>query len=118
MYRVGCMPLVLIMASSESPTTRSVNSEVDTLPEGRTMMRLYQAQYQCYCDIDLHARSMYVCVLDQAGQPRLHQNLPADPHAFLAAVAPFRDGRVVACEGDGNRDVAAWPKGDSHPAKR
>jgi len=81
-------------------------------------MRLYQAQYQCYCDIDLHARSMYVCVLDQAGQPRLHQNLPADPHAFLAAVAPFRDGRVVACEGDGNRDVAAWPKGDSHPAKR
>jgi transposase len=61
-------------------------------------MRLYQAQHRFYCGIDLHARTMYLCVLDQAGLVLLHQNLPSNPEAFLAAIAPFRDGLVVACE--------------------
>ena len=30
-------------------------------------MRCYTKQHQFYCGIDLHARSMYVCILDQAG---------------------------------------------------
>jgi transposase len=41
---------------------------------------------------------MYVCVVDQAGNIVLHSDLPADPAAFLEAIAPFRDGLVVACE--------------------
>ena len=31
-------------------------------------MRFYTDQHRYYCGIDLHARSMYVCVLDQEGQ--------------------------------------------------
>jgi hypothetical protein len=62
------------------------------------MMRLYQAQHRFYCGIDLHARTMSLCVLDQAGLVLLHQGFPSNPEAFLAAIAPFRDGLVVACE--------------------
>lgn len=61
-------------------------------------MRLYQAQHQAYCGVDLHARSMYVCVLDPQGKVLLHKDLPADPVAFLSAIASYRDGLVVACE--------------------
>jgi hypothetical protein len=51
-----------------------------------------------YCGIDLHARTMYLVVLDHAGDVRLRKNLPARPDAFLAAVAPFRPDLVVAGE--------------------
>ncbi len=51
-----------------------------------------------YCGIDLHTRTMYLVVLDRAGDVRLHRNLPARPDVFLAAVAPFRPGLVVAAE--------------------
>ena len=30
-------------------------------------MRFYTQQHKHYCGIDLHARSMYICLLDQAG---------------------------------------------------
>lgn len=48
--------------------------------------------------LDLHARTMYVCVLDQAGNVRLHRNLPTRPDAFLRAVEPFREDLVVGVE--------------------
>ena len=51
-----------------------------------------------YCGIDLHARTMYLVVLDQAGGVRLDRNYPARPDAFLAAVGPFRPNLVVASE--------------------
>jgi transposase len=41
---------------------------------------------------------MYVCILDAQGQVLLHKNLRADPGAFLEAVAPYREGLVVAVE--------------------
>jgi len=30
-------------------------------------MRFYKAQHQFYTGIDLHARTMYVCVMDHTG---------------------------------------------------
>ena len=61
-------------------------------PTEATMMRFYNQQHRFYCGVDLHARTMYLCVLDQAGTVVFDQNLPAAPDAFLDAVAPFRDG--------------------------
>jgi len=61
-------------------------------------MRFYNQQHRFYCGVDLHARSMYLCILDQAGATVLHQNYPAEADAFLQAIAPFRDGLVVGCE--------------------
>jgi transposase len=61
-------------------------------------MRFYIKQHAYYCGIDLHARSMYLCVLDQTGTVVLHRNMPADPAALLDALAPFRPDVVVAAE--------------------
>jgi len=61
-------------------------------------MRFYTQQHQYYCGIDLHARSMYLCILNQAGEVLLHRNLRTTPEAFLHAVAPYRDDLVVAAE--------------------
>jgi len=61
-------------------------------------MRFYTKQHQAYCGIDLHARSMYVCILDQAGEIVLHQNMKANPEAFLRAITPYRADIVVAVE--------------------
>jgi transposase len=61
-------------------------------------MRFYTKQHKFYCGIDLHARSMYVCILDQAGEILLHQNMKASPEACLRAITPYRTDIVVAVE--------------------
>ena len=61
-------------------------------------MRFYTHQHKHYCGIDLHARSMYVCILDQAGTILVHKNVGATPEAFLRLVAPYREDGVVAVE--------------------
>jgi len=61
-------------------------------------MRFYTKQHQFYCGIDLHARSMYVCILSQDGEVVLHRNMPASPDTLLKAIAPYRDHMVIAVE--------------------
>src|SRR5712691_8797323 len=61
-------------------------------------MRFYTTQHPFYCGIDLHARTMYMCILDQAGEIRLHRNMPATPEALLKAIAPYREQIVLAAE--------------------
>jgi transposase len=61
-------------------------------------MRFYTRQHGFYCGIDLHARTMYVCVLDQAGNTLVHQEIPADAKAFLKIIAPYREDVVVCVE--------------------
>jgi transposase len=51
-----------------------------------------------YVGVDLHARTLHLCVLDAAGVVRLSRNLPAKPDPFLAALAPFRPDLLVGCE--------------------
>jgi transposase len=51
-----------------------------------------------YAGVDLHARAIFVVILDHDGQVVFAKNLPANPSAFLGAIAPFRDGLLVACE--------------------
>ena len=59
-------------------------------------MRFYTKQHPFYCGIDLHARSMYVCIVNHDGAILVHRNMKAAPEPFLKAVAPSRDGLVVA----------------------
>jgi transposase len=61
-------------------------------------MRFYNRPHTYYCGIDLHVKTMYVCILDGAGQVLVHRNMPSTPTAFLEAVAPYRGGLVVAVE--------------------
>src|SRR5687768_14229585 len=61
-------------------------------------MRFYTKQHPFYCGIDLHARSMYVCIVNHDGEILVHRNMKAAPEPFLKAVAPYREGLVVAVE--------------------
>jgi transposase len=61
-------------------------------------MRFYTEQHKFYCGIDLHARSMYLCILNQEGEILLHRNMPAGPEPFLKAIAPYREDLVVCVE--------------------
>lgn len=61
-------------------------------------MRFYDQQHKYYAGIDLHARTMHLCVLDANGQVVCDQNLPTRFDAFLAALAPFRQDVIVGVE--------------------
>src|SRR5918999_557719 len=61
-------------------------------------MRFYTKQHLFYCGIDLHARTMYLCILDRDGEIVLHRNMKAAPEPFLKAIAPYREDLVVCVE--------------------
>jgi transposase len=61
-------------------------------------MRFYTKQHHAYCGIDLHARSMYVCILNQDGDLMLHRNMKAGPEPLLTAIAPYRENLAIAVE--------------------
>lgn len=61
-------------------------------------MRLYTQSHRFYGGIDLHARSLHLCILDQDGTVVFDRNLPARPEALLKAIAPFRDDLVLGVE--------------------
>jgi transposase len=64
-------------------------------PKEETWMNFYTQQHKHYCGIDLPARAMYVCMLDQTGTKLVHKNLPTTPEAFLRIIAPYREDLVV-----------------------
>ena len=61
-------------------------------------MRFYTKQHRFYCGIDLHARTMYLCILNQAGETLVHRHMPAAPAPFLKTIAPYREDVVVCVE--------------------
>ncbi len=61
-------------------------------------MRFYNHQHPYDCGIDLHVKTMYLCILDTTGQVLVHRNVPSTPAAFLETVAPYRADLVVAAE--------------------
>ena len=44
-------------------------------------MRFYNQQHAFYCGVDLHSRTIYVCILAPAGQKFLQQGLLDGPDA-------------------------------------
>lgn len=61
-------------------------------------MRFYTRQHRYYCGIDLHARTMYACVLDEKGEIVAQKKLCCDPGTFLTFLRSFRPDVAVAVE--------------------
>ncbi|MEO6595271.1 MAG: IS110 family transposase [Planctomycetota bacterium] len=61
-------------------------------------MRFYTQPHKHYCGIDLHARTMFVCILDAQGNKLLERNIPTSPAEFRQLIAPFREDFVVSAE--------------------
>src|ERR687888_32744 len=87
---VGSRPVILIEAPS-SAYHDGMLIVGNSLRRGGDLMQFYTKQHQTYCGIDLHARTMYVCILNQAGDILVHQNMRSRPDALLRIIAPYRD---------------------------
>jgi len=62
-------------------------------------MKYYTSTTEFNCGIDLHARQMYVCVLDRTGKKLVHTNIKNNDFAyFLKLVAPYRRDLTVCAE--------------------
>ena len=61
-------------------------------------MKFYSKQHKYYCGIDLHARKMFVCVLNDKGKVLIHKNIKTDPEPLLELIAPFNDDLVIGVE--------------------
>ena len=62
-------------------------------------MRYHQSTTAFNCGIDLHARSMYVCIVNRQGEVVLHQNIKNnDWKFFLKKIQPFRHDLTITAE--------------------
>ena len=61
-------------------------------------MKFYTQTHRHYCGIDLHARCLYVCILDREGRLLIHKNIKATPAALLKIIAPYREDLVIGVE--------------------
>ena len=62
-------------------------------------MKYYTSTTEYNCGIDLHARQMYVCVMDRQGKKLVHTNiLNNDFQYFLKLVEPYKHDLTVCCE--------------------
>jgi hypothetical protein len=61
-------------------------------------MRFYTKPHKFSCGIDLHARAMYLWIVNQGGESVLHRNMQAAPEPFLKAIVPYQADLVVGVE--------------------
>jgi len=62
-------------------------------------MRFSTQQHPCYCGIDVHARTMSLCILNRDGESLVHRHRAAGPEPFLKAIAPSREDGGVCVAG-------------------
>ena len=62
------------------------------------MRRFSHQQHRFSCGVDLHARTLALCILDARGAILQQQTIAASPDTFLKALTPFRDGLALAWE--------------------
>jgi len=61
-------------------------------------MKFYTKTHQYYCGIDLHARNLYVCILDSEGAICVHKNIGANPETLLKLLQPYQHDMVLGVE--------------------
>jgi transposase len=62
-------------------------------------MKYYTSTTEFNCGIDLHARQMYVCVMDRQGKKLVHTYIKNnDFNFFLKLIEPYKHDLTVCCE--------------------
>ena len=51
-----------------------------------------------YCGVDLHARTMYLCLMDKSGQIHVHRNIKNDFALLQRVLAPYQESVAVGVE--------------------
>src|SRR5207249_888890 len=79
--------------------TNSINGCLEDTATLNAAMKYYTSTTEYNCGIDLHARQMYVCVMDRQGKKLVHTNVKDNDFAFfLKLVQPYRHDLTVCCE--------------------
>lgn len=61
-------------------------------------MNFYNTTHPYYCGIDLHARTLYVCIIDEEGQVCDHREIPAEREKLNNLLNPYIGNIVVGVE--------------------
>ena len=61
-------------------------------------MNFYNNTHPYYCGIDLHAKLLYVCILDDKGNTCLHKEISASQEKLKALLEPYMGNIVVGVE--------------------
>lgn len=64
-------------------------------------MNFHQIDTDYCCGIDLHSKSMYVCIMNKEGKIHLHRNMRNDFEIFKRSIKPFSHSLSVGCETSG-----------------
>jgi transposase len=66
--------------------------------KGENSMRFYNNAHPYYCGIDLHARLLYVCIIDHKGDVLVHQKIKDDKVALMQLLEPYIGNVIVGVE--------------------
>ena len=61
-------------------------------------MGYYKQKHKHYCGIDLHAKTMYLCIMDADGEVLFHKNMKTERETFLRSIRKYRDDLCVSSE--------------------
>ncbi len=61
-------------------------------------MQFYTNLHPFYCGIDLHARMLYVCILDERGEILVHKKIKDSSEELLKLLSPYIGNIVVGAE--------------------
>ncbi len=61
-------------------------------------MNFYNNTRQHYCGITLHARTLYVCIVDRQSETLLHKEIPTNPQVLRNLIEPYLDDLVIDVE--------------------
>ena len=61
-------------------------------------MRFYINHHQHYCGIDLHTKTMYMCILDSEGTILFHENAPVNADVLVEIIEPYLPDIVICVE--------------------
>lgn len=61
-------------------------------------MRFYNNLHPYYCGIDLHARTLYICIIDELGETILHKNIKTSSQQLLDVLSPYQGNIIVGAE--------------------
>ena len=69
-----------------------------TIKPKEDKMRFYTNHHQHYCGIDLHTKTMYVCILDSDGTILFNENAPVNADVLLEIIEPYLPDIVICVE--------------------
>src|SRR6266513_2422164 len=85
--------------SNTPRVTNSIKRCPQDTPTLNAAMKYYTSTTEFNCGIDLHARQMYVCVMDRQGKKRVHTNVKDNDFSFfLKLIEPYKHDLTVCCE--------------------